>query len=272
MVVDYRLSFRPHACKVAAKAAKAAGLVARLSKCRHGLPPKAAVVATRAVVEAQVHYALEAWWPGPVRTRLGRTHGTGATAVAAVRAAVPAWRTTPTASVRATAGRPPTLVVAVGRKKAYVRRLLRQGPGHPARDRLLSGKDTRLTRTPDGPIAQQWYRQNSSLACGQQLQPFRYNPVELALPRGTLHKLVADRTGHGFFRSYFERFKPDAPELAAQATCACGSPLEPSHALRCPGLKGHGRRPPLWGRTKKWLNDVEDFYNHQDYILENYSP
>ena len=90
-------------------------------------------MATKAVVEAQVHYAIEAWWPGPTRTRLGRTTQTGAVrtaealdkpVTASLRAAVPAWKITPTATVRFTAGRPPTLVVAADIKRRYVRRLL----------------------------------------------------------------------------------------------------------------------------------------------------
>jgi len=146
----------------------------------------------------------------------------------------------------------------------------------PSADKLawrctLQTRDTRLTRHPEGPTAQQWFRQNSSLSCHQQLQSFRYNPDELRLPRKTLHKLVADRTGHGRFRSYFRRFKPDCPELAAEAECACGQGLEPNHPLRCAALTGL-RRPPLWGRGKKWLEQIEDYYDQQEVLLEVYKP
>jgi len=103
------------------------------------------------------------------------------------------------------------------------------------------------------------------------MQRFRYNPAELSLPRRTLHKLVADRSGHGRFQSYFKRFKPDSPDLAEEATCACGRPLEPNHAVTCVALKGHARRPPLWGRGQKWTTAVEDFYDQQECILENYA-
>jgi hypothetical protein len=84
VTVDYRLNFREHAAKVAGKASRTANLFGRISGCNRGLPPKAAQTAVRAVVEAQVHYALEAWWPGPRRVRLGRTHATGAKQLAAV--------------------------------------------------------------------------------------------------------------------------------------------------------------------------------------------
>jgi len=108
---------------------RCANLPVRVSHCYKGLPPKAAVVATKAVVEAQVHYAVEAWWPGPTRTRLSRTTQTGAAKTAEVlnrpvaaslRAAVPAWKTTPTATVRFAAGRPLTIVVAANKRRRYV--------------------------------------------------------------------------------------------------------------------------------------------------------
>ena len=279
LTVDRKLSFRPHAQKVAAKASRCANLLKRVSHCYKGLPPKAAVVATAAVVEAQVHYAIEAWWPGPTRTRLGRTHGTGAVKTAevldrpvnvALRAAIAAWRTTPTATVRRTAGRPPTLVVAASKRARYLSRLRRSAPDHPAKARLQGGGDSRLTRKPEGPTAQQWYSANSSLSCDQQLQRFQAHPAELGLRRRTLHKLVADRSGHGRFASYFKRFKPDDTSLAEEAVCACGRPLEPNHPERCAALRGKLTRPSLWGHGKKWATEVEDFYDQQDCILENY--
>ena len=60
LTIDRKLCFRPHAQKVAVKASRYANLLKRVSYCYKGLPPKAAVVATTAVVEAQVHYAIEA--------------------------------------------------------------------------------------------------------------------------------------------------------------------------------------------------------------------
>ena len=60
LTVDRKLSFRPHVQKVAAKASRYANLLKRVSHYYKGLPPRAAVVATTAVVKAQVHYAIEA--------------------------------------------------------------------------------------------------------------------------------------------------------------------------------------------------------------------
>ena len=53
--------------------------------------------------------------------------------------------------------------------------------------------------------------------------------------------------------------------------CACGRPLEPNHPERCAALRGKLVRPSLWGHGKKWATEVEDFYDQQDCILENYS-
>ena len=162
LTLNYKLSFRPHALRVAAKATRYANLLARVSYCYKGLPPKAAVAATRAVVEAQVYYAVEAWWPGPTRTRLGRTYRTGAVETAkalnglidaALKAAMPAWRTTPKVTIRRAAGRPPTLVVTADKRRRYLDKLLRAAPNHPTRARLLGGGDSRLTRVTKGPTA-----------------------------------------------------------------------------------------------------------------------
>jgi hypothetical protein len=278
VVVDYKMSFREHVEKVTTKANRMAGLLRRVCQVSRGLPPKAAQVATRAVVESQVHYAIEAWFPGPVRRRLGKVAGKAAVAQTrkldgpvntALRAALPAWRTTPTTAVRFHAGRPPTLVVAAERKRALVRRVELQGEQHPLYERLRSGKDTRLTRAPEAPTAQQWYAQHSSLSCNQQLQRFRDSPPELHLPRRVLHKLIADRTGHGRFRSYFVRFKPECPELADGAKCPCGRPLEPNHPERCEALRGL-RRPDLWGVGRAWTQQIEDYYHHQEVLLDFY--
>ena len=52
LTVDYKLSFRAYAQKVAAKASRYVNLLVRVSYCYKGFLPKAAVVTTTAVVEA----------------------------------------------------------------------------------------------------------------------------------------------------------------------------------------------------------------------------
>jgi len=58
-------------------------LLARVSKVYKGLPPKAASVAVKATVGSMVCYAVEAWWPGLERERLGRRSRTGGKGLAA---------------------------------------------------------------------------------------------------------------------------------------------------------------------------------------------
>jgi hypothetical protein len=73
----------------------------------------------------------------------------------ALRGAILVWKTTLKTATRRLAGRPPVLVVAIERKQKYVRRVEELGPGHLVYDRLHGGKQTRLTRVPEGPTAQQ---------------------------------------------------------------------------------------------------------------------
>ena len=118
-----------------------------------GLPPKAAAVAAKATVGSMTQYGIEAWWPGLERSRLGRTCPAGgkglartinAVQTAAARAAIPGWRTTPTAEIRATCRFPPVEVVAGSRRKQY-RLRARSDPNHVAHSRALSSHQTRLT-------------------------------------------------------------------------------------------------------------------------------
>jgi hypothetical protein len=104
-------------------------------------------------VGATTLYAVEAWWPGLERTRLGRRSRTGGKGVAAVvnkaltaaaRAAVPAWKTTPTEEVLATCRLPPAEVVA-GRRRARFRARVKADPGHVVHSRILARAQTRLT-------------------------------------------------------------------------------------------------------------------------------
>jgi len=128
---------------VARKATKVVGLLARVSRVYKGLPPKAASVAAKSTVGYAIGYAIEAWWPGLEKERLGRRSRIGLAKVAnrvlaaAARTAVPAWRTTPTAEVLATCRLPPVEVVA-GQRRARYRARARGDPGHVAHSRAVS--------------------------------------------------------------------------------------------------------------------------------------
>lgn len=54
-------------------------------------------------------------------------------------------------------------------------------------------------------------------------------PPELGLPRATLHRLLALRTGHGDFSWYHTKFKHEDAKL----DCSCGSPKTPEHLVHC---------------------------------------
>jgi len=54
-------------------------------------------------------------------------------------------------------------------------------------------------------------------------------PPELALPRATLHTLLAARSRHGDFADYHERFNHDDARL----DCSCGRRKAPEHPFYC---------------------------------------
>ncbi|OAQ59786.1 endonuclease/exonuclease/phosphatase [Purpureocillium lilacinum] len=54
-------------------------------------------------------------------------------------------------------------------------------------------------------------------------------PPELALPRATLHNLLAARSRHGDFADYHERFNHDDARL----DCSCGRRKAPEHPFYC---------------------------------------
>ena len=57
------------------------------------------------------------------------------------------------------------------------------------------------------------------------------SPKELSLSRPTLHRLIAERSGHGDFATYHRRF--NHPEAAANAICRCGDEMNPGHIFAC---------------------------------------
>jgi hypothetical protein len=54
-------------------------------------------------------------------------------------------------------------------------------------------------------------------------------PKELSLSRFTLGKLYSNRSGHGDFKAYYERF--DHPDT--DPNCSCGRPKAPGHFFNC---------------------------------------
>ena len=65
-------------------------------------------------------------------------------------------------------------------------------------------------------------------------------PHELYLPRATLGRLLAARSGHGDFAQYHERFRHEDAKLE----CSCGRLKTPHHFYYC--RKGHKASPQPW--------------------------
>lgn len=63
---------------------------------------------------------------------------------------------------------------------------------------------------------------------------YRIRPLrELELPRPTLHRLLALRTGHGNFEWYHAKFRHENASLR----CSCGDTKTPEHLVHCKKLK-----------------------------------
>ena len=82
-------------------------------------------------------------------------------------------------------------------------------------------------------VAPQHYRD-----LGIDFSPCR--PKELSLPRATLGRILASRSGHGDFADYHERFNHDDAFLL----CQCGARKAPLHFFFCRIAKRRMRRPP----------------------------
>ncbi len=76
--------------------------------------------------------------------------------------------------------------------------------------------------------------------------PYEVKPLkELDLPRSTLHRLLAIRTGHGDFDWYHTKFKHDKAVL----DCSCRKKKTPDHLVYCPkALSTFG----TWPLRPKW--------------------
>ena len=54
--------------------------------------------------------------------------------------------------------------------------------------------------------------------------------MELELPRASLHRLLAERSGHGDFATYHRRFNHDESSITP---CRCGEEKSPGHFVEC---------------------------------------
>jgi ribonuclease HI len=93
------------------------------------------------------------------------------------------------------------------------------------------------------------------------------NPPELSLPRASLSRIYAARTGHGDFAAYHKRLH----HADAFLSCSCGRPKSQMHLFYCTGAKRSKRQDHkadieyFLGSAKgamelaKWLEDTNFF-------------
>lgn len=76
----------------------------------------------------------------------------------------------------------------------------------------------------------EWWNRNTSASYQRWHLPAETAPKELGLAGTTLHRLFAERSGHGDFADYHRRF--DHPDTAESCVCRCGEECDPGHILR----------------------------------------
>ena len=96
-------------------------------------------------------------------------------------------------------------------------------------------------------------------------------PPELQLPRAILHRLYAERTGHGDFVEYHERFRH-----STRPTCKCGEPRTQGHFVECrmvrPFLPEVPEKDLLIGITPLTYLLGPEGYKHFQTLVEDTSP
>jgi ribonuclease HI len=81
--------------------------------------------------------------------------------------------------------------------------------------------------------------------------PLKNYPPELALPRYTLGKLYAARSGHGDFADYHERFNHEDAEIH----CSCNRRKTPEHFFFCKKSKNATRRAK-WHQPRDTIPEI----------------
>lgn len=95
-------------------------------------------------------------------------------------------------------------------------------------------------------------------------------PHELSLPRASLGRLLAARSGHGDFAHYHERFGHED----ARTDCSCGRPKTPHHFYHC--RKGRKASPHPWRqrqvdeilRSKSGIKDFHEWLQNSHFYLK----
>lgn len=120
----------------------------------------------------------------------------------------------------------------------------------------------RITRD----AAQNWWsRSSEGLSARYRRWGLRYEikaPLELSLPRSTLHRILALRTGHGDFRWYHRKFK----HVDAKLVCGCGMEKTEEHLVHCRRVFRFFYNWPL--RPKRPPRDSKEGYDYIQKLLK----
>ena len=144
VLFDRRLTYKWHVKAQAEKGMKVASALRSLANSVRGVKADLLRRATTACVLPVAYYAAETWWPG--RTRPGSTRPISnqvdsllqtltKVGLAAARAVLPVWKTTPVAALHRESGIPPPELALNSIASSATTRLKRLDPRHPLRIR-----------------------------------------------------------------------------------------------------------------------------------------
>ncbi|KID93327.1 Endonuclease/exonuclease/phosphatase, partial [Metarhizium majus ARSEF 297] len=141
--LDRKLTFKTHVEKWTAKAQAVAHHLRSLGNTRRGALPSAVQRAVRACVEPILCFGVEAWYPGTTSPRWRRPSKEGPTRIKqlvrkmskaltqAIRAILPAWKTTPIAVLHRESGIPPVHQLLEARQLRFSARIKSLDQAHP---------------------------------------------------------------------------------------------------------------------------------------------
>lgn len=111
----------------------------------------------------------------------------------------------------------------------------------------------------------QWWKTSQPVSYRSWKLPMKTRPPELAMRRPILHRLLAERSGHGDFADYHDRFGHTAP----RKLCRCGKVRMQGHFIQCPIAKPF---LPDWlteGKELKGMLSNEGWLAFQDMVQDS---
>ncbi|KAI0992184.1 hypothetical protein K3495_g16002, partial [Podosphaera aphanis] len=155
--IDSQLNFKQHVQEWCGKAQRITNFIRRINTVQRGADPGPMIKAVQACVISTALYGAETWWPGLTRitTQRSKKVGTGVgwhteildnTIIKAVRAALPAWRTTPNTVLHRESGIPPATILLQQRQLRAATRIQRMDTWHPLLMRSQEGPKETINR------------------------------------------------------------------------------------------------------------------------------